>query len=93
MKIGTTEYDDYGQYIEIKRVFDVVEFEYFEDIFSKGGIIELIKKFEKENNKDVTTETTLMQNLNQFWNLGSQIKAEIRKLSPLISNNMMILKI
>ena len=39
---------DYGEYIEIKRVFDFVDFDFLNNLFSKGGIIDLIKKSEKE---------------------------------------------
>lgn len=31
--------DDYGAYVELTRVFDVVDFDYLERIFSKGGLI------------------------------------------------------
>lgn len=79
VEIGTTESDDYGEYIEIKRVFDVGDFEYLENIFSKGGLIELIKKSEKEKIEAVATETTSGLNRNQLRANGSQIKAEIKK--------------
>ena len=39
---------DPGSYIEMKRVFDFVDFQYLENLFSKDGIVELLKKYEKE---------------------------------------------
>ena len=34
----------YGDYIEIKRVFDFVDFDFLSNMFAKGGIIDFIKK-------------------------------------------------
>lgn len=40
--------DDYGAYVELTRVFDVVDFDYLERIFSKGGLIEyLVQSFNR----------------------------------------------
>ena len=37
-----------GMYVEMTRIFDFVDLEYLEGLFSKDGIIELLKKSEKE---------------------------------------------
>ena len=55
--------DDYGAYVELTRVFDVVDFDYLERIFSKGGLIEYLKKTEKE--KIETTASVATESLNR----------------------------
>lgn len=41
---GNCEIDDTGNYVEVKRVFDFIDFDYLEKLFEKEGIIEYIKK-------------------------------------------------
>ena len=41
---GNKNADDTGNYIEMTRVFDFVDFDYLEGLFEKDGIIEFIKK-------------------------------------------------
>lgn len=45
--IGKDEGDS-GTYIEMTRVFDFVDIEYLEGLFSKGGVVELVKKIKRE---------------------------------------------
>ncbi len=45
-----------GSYVEMTRVFDFVDLEYLEELFSKDGIIELIKKCEKEKVSNAASE-------------------------------------
>jgi len=47
MKCGEDD-TDYGEYVEIARVFDFVDFDYLEGLFVEKGIIDLLKKTEKE---------------------------------------------
>lgn len=76
---GDQSADDYGVYIELKRVFDVVDFDYLEDIFAKGGLIELIKKSEKEKIETAANDVTAGMNRAQLRSSGSQIKAKIKE--------------
>lgn len=41
---GDQSADDTGNYIEMTRVFDFVDFDYLEGLFKKEGIIDFIKK-------------------------------------------------
>lgn len=41
---GNHEADDTGNYVEVKRIFDFIDFDYLEKLFEKEGIIEYIKK-------------------------------------------------
>lgn len=43
--------DEHGQYIEISRVFDFVDLDYFEGLFQKDGLIDFLKKSEADGIK------------------------------------------
>ena len=45
---GNENPDDYGDYIELNRVFDFVDLSYLEKLFSKEGILDLLKKDTKK---------------------------------------------
>lgn len=49
---------DLGQYVELARVFDFVDLEYLECLFSKDGLIDFLKKTEKEQIESQTKEIT-----------------------------------
>ena len=51
IEIGNNENDDYGKYVELTRVFDFVDLEYLEGLFSKNGLIDYIKKSTSEQIK------------------------------------------
>ena len=70
----------YGDYIEIKRVFDFVDFDYLGNLFAKGGIIDFIKKSEKEKIETAVNSATESMNRQQQRNNGSHIKAKIKQL-------------
>ncbi len=64
---------NYGEYIDLRRVFNIVDLEYLERISSKGSLIDYIKKTETAN-----IEAQLGQvetNLNR-----EQIRANVNKL-------------
>lgn len=37
-------YDEEGNYVEIKRYYDFVDLDYLEGLFTQGGLIDFIKK-------------------------------------------------
>lgn len=45
-----------GSYVEMTRIYDFVDLEYLEGLFSKDGIVDLIKKNEKEKICEATKE-------------------------------------
>ena len=69
--------DEYGDYVELTRVFDFVDLDYLETLFAKGGFIEYIKKIEKEKIEALGEETKAGMNREQLRNQGSQIKKQI----------------
>ena len=61
---GDQSYDDTGNYVQLTRVFDFVDFDYLEGLFSTSGIIDFLKKneasqFEKEAEKIQATSKIL----------------------------------
>lgn len=44
IEYGNQSADDTGNYVEMKRVFDFVDFDYLEGLFEKDGIVEYIKR-------------------------------------------------
>ena len=48
---GDQAADDYGRYIEISRIFDFVDLDYFEGLFQKDGLIDFLKKSEADGIK------------------------------------------
>lgn len=79
VSVGNQNEDDYGVYVELKRVFNVVDFDYLENIFSKGGLVEFIKKTEKEKIEAAAGEATSGLNRTQARASSAQFKAEIKK--------------
>lgn len=77
--IGDQSKDDYGIYIELKRVFDVIDFDYLENLFSKGGVIELIKKTEKEKIEAAANDVTSGLSRAQTRANGGQLKTKIKE--------------
>ena len=79
-ELGKSDSDDYGDYVEIKRVFDFVDFAYLENLFSTGGLIEYIKKSSREEIETRLGQATEKMSRDQLRNSGKQIKAEMKKL-------------
>lgn len=71
-----------GEYIEINRVFDFVDFDYLENLFSKGGIIDYLKKTDKEKIESEANEAGL--NRQQQRNNSALIKTAIK--NAILSN-------
>lgn len=43
--------DEYGNYIELTRAFDFVDMDYLENLFSKNGLVDFLKKPPKKKSK------------------------------------------
>lgn len=71
--------DDYGAYVELTRVFDVVDFDYLERNFSKGGLIEYLKKTEKEKIETTASVATESLNRSQQRSNSNAIRAKIKE--------------
>ena len=69
--------EDIGEYVKLDRVFDFVDLDYLEDLFSKDGLIEYLKRTEEEE-----LSKSINSNLNRQQLRGntSKINSEIRKI-------------
>ena len=76
---GDQSADDTGNYIEITRVFDFVDFDYLEGLFKKEGIIEYIKKNTAEQIEVEAEKLKGECNRGQLRKAGINFKAEIKK--------------
>lgn len=72
--------DDYGDYVELTRVFDFVDMEYLENLFSKDGLISFLKKTSKEKIETEASAVTDNMSREQLRASGKRIKGEIKKL-------------
>lgn len=46
--VGENNSDEYGDYVELTRVFDFVDMDYLENLFSKNGLVDFLKKTSKD---------------------------------------------
>jgi len=76
---GDRNNDDYGNYIEITRVFDFIDLDYLEKLFAKGGFIEYLKKTEKEKIEALGEEAKSKLNREQLRAKSSQIRTLIKE--------------
>lgn len=68
-----------GSYVEIKRIFDFVDLNYLEGLFSEDGLIEYIKKSTSEEIKKNMKEQKGDLNRQQRRNNGNQLDSLIKK--------------
>ena len=75
---GDQSADDTGNYIEMTRVFDFVDFDYIEGLFKKEGIIDFIKKNTAEQIEAEAEKIKEGYNREQLRKAGINFKAEIK---------------
>jgi len=78
--VGKDNSDDYGDYVELTRVFDFVDLDYLENLFSKNGLVDFLKKTSKEKIETEASKATDGLNREQLRVTGKRIKAELKKL-------------
>lgn len=79
-KIEEDNSDEYGDYVELTRVFDFVDIEYLDKLFDKNGLIDFFKKTSKEKIETEANAATEGMNREQLRTVSSKIKGEIKKL-------------
>jgi len=79
-KLGNDNSDEYGLYVELRRVFDFVDFDYLENLFSENGLIAFLKKSSRDKIQEEVDKTTSSMNREQLRKAGNAIKTEIQKL-------------
>ncbi len=78
VKHGDQDQDVEGNYLEIKRVFDFVDFDYLEGLFQKDGAIDYTKKAKAREIEENSEQLTSNYNREQQRRANSKIKSEIR---------------
>ena len=81
---GSDDEDDAGDYIELKRVFTFADFSYFEGLFAKDGVIDLIKKMEAQKIEGEMETAKGGFSREQWRRVSSEIK---RQLGETIKQN------
>ena len=79
IEIGNNDNNNYGKYVELTRVFDFVDLEYLEGLFSKNGLIDYIKKTTSEQIKKETSIVTNNLNRQQIRMMSNQISSETKR--------------
>lgn len=79
VEIGNSQFDDYGEYIELKRVFDFVDLEYIEKMFLEKGLIDYLKKNTRQTIQNSVNELTKSLNREQRREIESKMHSEMQK--------------
>lgn len=79
-EIDANNTDDYGDYLELTRVFDFVDIDYLENLFSENGLVDFLKKSSKEKIEAEANKVTNGMNRDQLRATGKRIKGELKKL-------------
>ncbi|WP_291405352.1 DUF6414 family protein [Acidaminobacter sp.] len=79
-KIGKDIPEEIGAYIEISKVFDFVDLEYIDGLFSHGGLIDYFKKTSKEKIENEVQNQSAGLNRDQLRKSGVKIRSEINKI-------------
>lgn len=77
---GNSNPDDYGAYVVLTRVFDFVDMDYLENLFSKNGLIDYLKKSSKEKIESEAEKVTDGMNREQLRTSGRRIKDQLKQL-------------
>lgn len=76
---GQKDSDGYGEYIELTRAFDFVDLEYLENLFSANGLIDFIKKNDREKIEKEAEVVKEGMSHEQLRVAGKQIKEAVKK--------------
>jgi hypothetical protein len=77
---GDCSHSETGEYIQLTRVFDFVDFDYLEGLFAANGIIDLIKKSEAEKIEEEAERVKAQTSREQLRKSGVNFKAEVKKI-------------
>ena len=80
ISFGDQSYDETGNYVQLTRVFDFVDFDYLEGLFAENGVIEFVKKSAADEIEAKAEEVKGEANREQIRKNGNNLKAEVKKL-------------
>lgn len=78
--IGNETFDDCGEYIELSRVFDFVDLNYLEGLFSSNGMLDYLKKTTENEIKKGTQQIIDGLNREQRRTSMAQISDKIKRM-------------
>lgn len=78
--VGKNNTDKYGDYVELTRVFDFIDIDYLENLFSPNGLVDFLKKNSKEKIETEVGKVASAGNREQLRASGKTIKTELKKL-------------
>lgn len=78
--INNNEYDDFGNYVELKRVFDVIDIEHLSSLFSKNGVIDYLKKLAEKEIRDRINEEKKELDKEQLRQKNKEINEKEKEL-------------
>lgn len=64
--LGNDNSDEYGLYVELRRVFNFVDLDYLENLFSENGLIDFLKKSSRDKIQEEIDKTTSNTNREQL---------------------------
>jgi len=76
---GKQDQDEDGNYLEIKRIYDFVDFDYLENLFQKDGVFDLIKKTNAEKMESTIEQTVSGYSREQRRIAGNTVRNEMNK--------------
>ena len=77
---GQSNSNEYGKYVELTRVFDFVDLDYLENLFSEDGFVDYLKKTSKEQIETEVSKVTDGMNREQLRAKEKTIKKELKKI-------------
>lgn len=77
---GKSNSDDYGDYVELTRVFDFVDMDYLESLFSENGLVDFLKKNDKKKIEEDACKATDGMSREQSRANGKMINSEVKKI-------------
>lgn len=76
---GNTDYGEEGNYLELYRAFDFIDFDYLRGLFAEGGVMDFIKKSEAEKIEASTKEEVEKLNREQQRSIGKNISKVVKE--------------
>jgi len=70
---------NYGTFIELDRVFDYIDLDYIERLFSEDGLVSYLKKTEKQRIEESASQITSSFNREQLRKKQQEIQKAIKK--------------
>ena len=78
--VGENNSDEYGEIKAVREHFNLEDMDYLENLFSKNGLVDFLKKTSKDKIETEVNKATDGMNREQLRTAGKAIKSELKKL-------------